>query len=60
MRYLSTAGSDVLNAIRGLQLEAREFRQRAEAASSVEEKCVLTHRADKLEEMAAYLRAHLP
>ena len=60
MRHLSMAEGDVLEAIRRLESEARDYRRRAEAAPRAEEKCVLEHNADKLEELATYLRARLP
>ena len=60
MRNLSTSQGDVLEAIRGLEREANAFRHRAEAAPSAEERLVLAHKAEKLEETAAYLRARLP
>jgi hypothetical protein len=60
MRHLPTAQGDVLAAIRRLESEASEFRHRAEAASAAEDRCVLSHKADKLVELAHYLRARLP
>jgi hypothetical protein len=60
MRYLSTAEGDVLEAIKRLEQEAREYRRRAEASPRVVEQRVFKLKASKLEEAATYLRAHLP
>ena len=60
MRHLSTAEGDVLEAIRRLEIEAREYRHRGQAASREEDQRVLEHKADKLEETVKYLRARLP
>jgi hypothetical protein len=60
MRYLCTAKGDVLEAIRRLESEARDYRRRGQSAAREEDRCVLEHKADKLEETAKYLRARLP
>ena len=60
MRHLCTAAGDVLEAIRRLEVEAREYRQRGQSAAREEDQRVLDHKADKLEETVRYLRARLP
>ena len=60
MRHLCTAEGDVLEAIRRLESEAREYRRRSQAAAREEDERILNYKADKLEEAAKYLRARLP
>ena len=60
MRHLCTAEGDVLEAIRRLESEAGEYRRRSEDAAREEDRRVLEHKADKLEEAARYLRGCLP